>query len=215
MSQNIHLIVADDHTIVREGLVALLEDEPDIKVVAQAGTGREALALIRRHQPDIALLDITMPGLNGLETTRQIKTEMPAAKILILTMHEEEAFFFEALWSGAAGYVLKGAGSEELLNAIRVIHQGGVYLPSNLVGSLVRDYLELHPQPAPDDLLTSSEQKILALIAQGLTNREIAKRLTLSINTVKTHRLHVYQKLDLHDRAALIDYALRHGLLRP
>lgn len=124
MSQNIHLIVADDHTVVREGLVALLEDEPDIRVVAQAATGQEALVLIRRHRPDIALLDITMPDLNGLEATRQIKTEIPEAKILILTMHQEEAFFFEALRSGAAGYVLKGAGSEELLNAIRAIHQG-------------------------------------------------------------------------------------------
>ncbi|MFQ5613839.1 MAG: response regulator [Anaerolineae bacterium] len=215
MPKEIRLIIADDHAVVLEGLRSLLEDEPDINVVGQAGSGEEALALVRRQRPDIALLDITMPDMNGLEAARQIASELPEVKTLILTMHEEEAFFFEALRSGAAGYVLKGAGSEELLNAIRAIHAGGVYLPFKLAGSLVRDYLKLHPQPNNDDILTSRERSILALIAQGLTNREIAERLTLSINTVKTHRLHIYQKLDLHDRAALIDYALRHGLLRP
>lgn len=214
LRQIIQLIIADDHTIVREGLVSLLEDEPDLKVVGQAGTGREAVALARRHRPDIALLDITMPDMTGLEATRAITAELPEVKVLILTMHEEEAFFFEALRAGAAGYVLKGAGSDELLSAIRAVHEGGVHLPAKLAGSLVRDYLERHPEPAADSPLTPREREILALIAQGLTNREIAERLTLSVNTVKTHRLHIYQKLDLHNRAALIQYAIRHGLLR-
>lgn len=215
MPEPIRLIIADDHIVVREGLVALLEDEPDLKVVGQAGTGREAVALVRQHWPDIALLDIAMPDMNGLEATRQIAAEMPEVKILILTMHEEEAFFFEALRAGAAGYVLKGAGSEELLSAIRAVHEGGIYLSPQLAGELVRDYLERHARPPVDDPLTPREREILSLIAQGLTNRDIAERLTLSINTVKTHRLHIYRKLDLHDRAGLIDYALRRGLLHP
>lgn len=215
MSQSIRLIIADDHTVVREGLAAMLEDEPDMQVVGLVGTGREAVALVRQQQPDIALLDITMPDMNGLDATRRIVAEHAAVKVLILTMHEEEAFFFEALRAGAAGYVLKGADSEELLSALRAVHEGGVYLPPKLAGGLVRDHMEHHPQPSPDDPLTPREREILTLIAQGLTNRDIAHQLSLSLNTVKTHRLHILQKLNLHDRAELIDYALRRGLLHP
>lgn len=210
-----HLVIADDHAVVRDGLAALLEDEPDLRVVAQAGTGREALGMVRRHRPDVALLDITMPDMTGLEATRTIVVELPEVKVLILTMHEEDTFFFEALRAGASGYVLKGAPSVELLTAIRMVDGGGVYLSPKLAGRLVLDYLDHHPDPSLDDLLTPREREILTLIAKGFTNSEIAERLTLSINTVKTHRLHVYQKLDLHDRAALVDYALRRGLLRP
>lgn len=215
MSQPIRLIIADDHTVVREGLAAMLEDEPDMQVVGLVGTGREAVALVRQQRPDIALLDITMPDMNGLDATRQIVADQAAVKVLILTMHEEEAFFFEALRAGAAGYVLKGADGEELLGALRAVHEGGVYLPPKLAGGLVRDHLEHHPQPSPDDPLTPREREILTLIAQGLTNRDIARQLSLSLNTVKTHRLHILQKLSLHDRAGLIDYALCRGLLHP
>jgi len=215
MPKLIRLIIADDHAVVREGLAAMLEDEPDLQVVGLVGTGRAAVALARQQQPDIALLDITMPDMNGLEATRQLMAAQSMVKVLILTMHEEEAFFFEALRAGAAGYVLKGADSEELLSAIRAVHEGGVYLPPKLAGGLVRDHLERHPQPPLDDPLTPREREILTLIAQGLTNRDIAQQLTLSLNTVKTHRLHILQKLNLHDRAELIDYALRRGLLHP
>jgi len=215
MLKPIRLIIADDHAVVREGLAAMLEDEPDLQVVGLVGTGRAAVALARQQQPDIALLDITMPDMNGLEATRQLMAAQSMVKVLILTMHEEEAFFFEALRAGAAGYVLKGADSEELLSAIRAVHEGGVYLPPKLAGGLVRDHLERHPQPPLDDPLTPREREILTLITQGLTNRDIAQQLTLSLNTVKTHRLHILQKLNLHDRAELIDYALRRGLLHP
>jgi two-component system, NarL family, response regulator NreC len=215
MPKPIRLIIADDHAVVREGLAAMLEDEPDLQVVGLVGTGREAVALARQQQPDIALLDITMPDMNGLEATHQLMAAQSIVKVLVLTMHEEEAFFFEALRAGAAGYVLKGADSEELLSAIRAVYEGGVYLPPKLAGGLVRDHLEHHPQPPLDDPLTPREREILTLITQGLTNRDIAQQLTLSLNTVKTHRLHILQKLNLHDRAELIDYALRRGLLHP
>ncbi|MFQ5854479.1 MAG: response regulator [Anaerolineae bacterium] len=213
MTEPIRLIVADDHVVVREGLVALLEDESDLEVVGQASTGREAVAMAGQNHPDIALLDITMPDINGLEATRQIAADLPEVKVLILTMHEEEVFFFEALRAGAAGYVLKGAQSEELFSAIRTVFDGGVYLPAKLAGSLVDESL-IHQQSPVDDPLTPREREVLTLIAQGLTNRDIAERLDLSINTVKTHRLHVYQKLNLHDRAGLVEYALRRGLLQ-
>jgi two-component system response regulator NreC len=216
MPGSIRLIIADDHILVRQGLVVLLEDEPDLKVVGQANTGQEALALIRQHRPDIALMDITMGDMTGLEATRRGKAALPELNIVILTMHEEEAFFFEALRAGAAGYVLKGAPSEELLAAIRAVHEGGVYLPPKLAGHLVEDYLSRYPEPDPlSEKLTTREGEVLALIAQGLTNTEIARRLTLSLNTVKTHRLRIYQKLNLRDRADLVNYALQRGLLHP
>jgi two-component system, NarL family, response regulator NreC len=215
MPKRIRLIIADDHAIMREGLVALLEDEPDLRVVGQAGGGLEAVALVRQQQPDIALLDITMPGMNGLEVTRRLVAEQPEVKILILTMHEEEAFFFEALRAGAAGYMLKGASSEELLGAIRAVYEGGVYLPPQLAGGLVQDYLTHQPQRPAHDPLTPREREVLTLIAQGLSNTEIAEQLVLSLNTVKSHRLRIYQKLNLHDRSELVAYALRRGLLQP
>lgn len=212
----LRLLIVDDHTIVRQGLIALLEDEPDIQVVGQAGTGHEALALIEIRQPDVVLLDITLPDLNGLEVTRRIVRAWPRVRVLILTMHEEEAFFFEALRAGAAGYVLKGADSEELLYAIHAVHEGGVYLPPKLAASLVQDYLSRQFQPFQEEIpLTPQEQTILRLIAQGLTNRQIAERLSISLNTVKTHRQHLYEKLGLHRRSDLVAYALRRGLIAP
>jgi two-component system, NarL family, response regulator NreC len=209
----IKLVIADDHVVMREGLAALLEDEPDMKVVGQASTGLEALTLARELRPDIALLDITMGDMTGLQTTSRCKAEVPEIDVVILTMHEEEAFFFEALRAGASGYVLKGAPSEELLGAIRAVQNGGVYLPPKLAGGLVQDYLSNHPNFPADSPLTPRESEILSLIAQGLTNRDIAERLTLSMNTIKSHRLRIYRKLELRDRADLVNYALRRGLL--
>lgn len=212
-ARTIRLIIADDHAVVRKGLAAVLGDEPDLQVVGLAGSGREALALIAQEQPHLVLLDISMPDLTGLEATQLISAQYPRVKVLILTMHEEEAFFFEALRSGAAGYVLKGADSDEVITAIRAVHAGGVYLPPKLAGRLVREHLDHQGQQQADDGLTPREREILTMIAQGLTNREIADRLLLSLNTVKTHRLHILQKLNLRDRGELITYAISHGLL--
>jgi DNA-binding NarL/FixJ family response regulator len=209
----IRIVVAEDHTMVREGLVSLLEEVPDFVVVGQAGDGDEALAQIRLLRPHIALLDITMPRKNGLEVAAMISREFPDVRVLMMTMHEEEAFFFEALHAGASGYILKGAGSEGLFNAIRAVHRNGVYLPPELAGSIVRDYIRQNPKPAEDDPLTPREREILTLIAQGLTNSMISRRLVISMNTVKTHRLRIYQKLNLDDKAALVAYAIQRGLL--
>lgn len=212
----IRLLIVDDHTIVRQGLIALLEDEADLRVVGQAGSAQEALALMEACRPDVVLLDITLPDLSGLEVTRRIVQTWPGVRVLILTMHEEEAFFFEALRAGAAGYVLKGADSEELLYAIHAVYEGGVYLPPKLAAALVRDYLNQQFRPFLEEIpLTPREQTILRLIAQGLTNRQIAERLSLSLNTVKTHRQHLYEKLGLHRRSDLVAYALRRGLISP
>jgi two-component system response regulator NreC len=210
------LVVADDHPIVLEGLVALLEREPDMQVVGQATTGRRALEEVRRTQPDVALLDITMPEMSGLDVTRQLTEELPAVRILILTMHDEEAFFFEALQAGASGYVLKGAGRDEVLSAISVVTSGGVYIAPQLAKGLVREALrhEASGELAASEPLTEREQGVLRLIAEGLTNKEIADRLILSVNTVKTHRLRLYQKLHLHTRAELVAFARRKGILR-
>ena len=213
MDKPIRLIIADDHAVVRDGIVALLEDEPDLEVIGRASSGNEAITLICRCQPDIALLDITMGDMTGLEAARHITTLSLAVKIIILTMHEEEGFFFEALRSGAVGYVLKGSPTTELMLAIRAVYDGGVFLPPQLARGLVQDYVAHFPQPDVDDALTSREKEILALIAQGLSNRDIAGQLTLSMNTIKTHRLHIYQKLNLNNRAGLVNYALRQGLL--
>jgi len=209
----IRLIVADDHVVMREGLASLLEDEPDICVVGQASNGREALELIRQQHPDIALLDITMTDMSGLEVASHCATFMPRVKILFLTMHEEDAFFFAALRVGAAGYVLKGSPSKELLNAIREVISGGVYLTPKLAGALVHNYLADHPIVPAGDQLTSREREIVILISQGLSNQAIAERLTLTINTVKTHRKNIYEKLDLNSRSDLLEYARRQGFL--
>lgn len=214
MSQPIKLVIADDHTIVREGLAALLEDAPDMTVVGLANTGVEALNLVRQHKPHLALLDISMPHMTGLEAAVQIKAEHPQILVIILTMHEDKAFFFEALRAGAAGYIMKGAASAELLKAIRIVCQGDVYLPPDLTGLLVQNYLITHQTTPPaDNLLTSRECEVLKLIAQGMTNRKIAQQLTISINTVKSHRRQIYQKLNLDDRADIVAYAINRGFL--
>ncbi len=214
MPRTVRVVVADDHAVVRAGLVALLAEESDITVVGAAATGTQALELARRHRPDLALLDITMPGLSGLDVAKVLAKEMPETRVLILTMHEEEAFFFEALRSGAAGYILKGAHGDELLAAVRAVCAGGVVLPPKLAPVIVKDFLEHQAPHGPSDDLSPREREVVTLIARGLSSREIAEHLTVSLNTVKTHRAHIYNKLNITDRSKLIEYAIRHGLLR-
>lgn len=214
MTTRIRVVVADDHAIVREGVHQLLSQQPDIEVVGEAADGLQALDLARKLKPDLVVMDIGMPGMNGLEATRALKAEQPQTNVLVLTMQEGEDYFFRLLQAGAAGYVLKGAGSGELLSAIRAVQQDGVYLNPAMTRRVLRDVLN-RPQPdtAARDPLTPREHEVLKLIAEGKTNREIANELILSLNTVQTHRLHLMEKLNLHNRAELVKYAIRRGLI--
>lgn len=215
MGKPIRLIIADDHILIRQGLVALLADEPDFLVVGQTGTGREVVTLARQHRPDIALVDIAVPPMSGLEATRCCKAEFPELKIINLTIHEEKLYFIEALRAGASGYFLKGASARELIGAIRSVYAGGIYLPPQLAGQLVQDVWFSVPAPPRMSRLTPREREVLALVAQGLSNHDIAERLVLSPHTVKTYCLRIYQKLALRNRNDLVKFATRMGLLHP
>ncbi len=212
----IRVLIADDHAIVREGLRALLEVHPDIEVVGEATDGEEAVNKTVEVQPDIVLMDITMPRMNGLEATRQIKQRSPDIKILVLTMHEGDEYFFNILDAGASGYFVKGGSSSELISALRVVWHGDVFLYPVMAKKLLRDYLQR--VGAGDDKerydgLTNREREILKLIAEGHTNQEIADLLVLSTATVQTHRAHIMAKLGLHSRTELIKYAIRRGFI--
>ncbi len=219
MTGRIRILVADDHTVIRRGIVGLLNAQSDMEVVAEAGTGREAVAQAVAVKPDVALLDVAMPDLNGLGATREIKEQLPAAAVLILTMHDREDYLFQALRAGASGYVLKGADIDDLLTAVRAVARGGVYLFPQVAKELLSDYLRRvrsgEDVKSSYDGLTDREREILQLIAEGKTAARIAEDLHISAHTVRSHRDNIMMKLDLHDRAALIRYATRRGLVGP
>ncbi len=212
----IRVLVADDHTIVREGVRLLLDAQPDIEVVGEAADGLQAVKLIRQFRPDLVVMDIQMPNLNGLEATREIKREFPQIQILALTMYESDEYFFQVLNAGASGYVLKKAASADLLSAIRAVHSGDVFLYPSVARRLVSDYLtrvKTGEEQNSFDGLTAREHEVLKLIAEGHTNQAIADKLVISPSTVQTHRTRIMQRLNLHNRAELIQYARRKGLL--
>lgn len=212
----IRILVVDDHTLIRQGIVGLLERQPDIEVVGQAGTGQDALEAGRALAPDVILMDVAMPGISGLEATREIKRQLPDVGVVILTIHDREDYLFQALRAGASGYVLKGADVQDLLSAIRSTYRGQVYLYPAVTRKLVADYLR-RAQAGEDRAtwsgLTDREREILGLIAQGRTTPEIAAELFLSPHTVQSHRDHIMAKLGLHTKAALIRYAVDRGLV--
>ena len=212
----IRILIADDHLIVREGLRALLEVQPDIEVVGEATDGEEAVEKTREIQPDIVLMDITMPGMSGLEATRQIRQHYPDVKILVLTMHEGDEYFFKILEAGASGYFIKGGSSNELISALRAVWHGDVFIYPTMAKKLLSDYLQRvragHDKKSYDGL-TNREREILKLIAEGLTNQEIAELLVISVATVQTHRAHIMAKLSLRSRTELIKYAIREGYI--
>lgn len=212
----IRIVVADDHTLIRQGIVGLLDAQPDMEVVAQAGSGQEAIQAAITAAPDVLLMDISMPGLNGMDATREIKRLAPRVRVLVLTIHDREDYLFQALRAGAAGYILKGADVQELLSAIRAVYRGDVYLYPTVTKKLIADYLrrvDSGQDRESYDGLTDREREVLRLIAQGMTNAEIAASLYLSPHTVQTHREHIMEKLNLHRKAELIKYALRRGLV--
>ncbi len=216
MADEIRLLLADDHAVVRSGLRMLLQAQPDMKIIGEAETGQEAIRRVAELRPDVVLMDIEMPGMNGIEATRRIKAEAPQAAVLALTMYEDDQYFFEMLRAGASGYVPKRAAPDELVSAIRAVSRGEVFLYPSLAGRLVQDYLlrgrPEEQEPATDDL-TAREQEVLKLIAEGLSNNEIADRLVISAKTVDRHRENIMRKLNLHNRVDLVKYALRKGLI--
>jgi DNA-binding NarL/FixJ family response regulator len=208
----IRILLADDHAIVRQGLRALLE-RAGMAVIGEASDGLEALQMAHMQHPDVALLDISMPHLNGLETVRRLRETLPQIKIILLTMHSEDPYVLEAMQAGVVGYVLKTHAAADIIQAIRDVLQGEIYLSSRVSRAVVQAYLarsELPPDP-----LTSREREIVQLIAEGQTTKEIAWRLGLSVKTVESHRIKLMRKLDIHETASLVRYAIRRGLTVP
>jgi len=203
----VRVLIADDHALVRSGLRVLLEAQPDIEVVGEAEDGAVAVSQSLKLQPDVVILDLTMPGRNGINAIEDLRRQCPASKVVVLTMHDDEAYVRLAHLAGASGFVLKKSLANELIHAIQTVHAGGTHFPN----------VEL-PNPGkrgqtPLDLITDREREILSLIAHGHTTNEIATRLHLSNKTVETHRSHINEKLGLHTRADLVRFALDHGLL--
>ncbi len=215
---SIRLILVDDHEVVRSGLRMLLASESDIEIVAEAGSGEEALELVQQHNPSVILMDIGLPDLSGIEATRMIKEQSPETAVVALTIHEDEEYFFRMLEAGASGYVPKRAAPEELITAIQVASKGEVYLYPSLATLLVKDYLvpgELGRTPQDLDGLTDREQEVLAHLADGASNAEIGETLSISPKTVARHRENIMHKLNLHSRVELVKYAIRKGIIQP
>jgi DNA-binding NarL/FixJ family response regulator len=208
-------LIADDHTLLRNGICAILEDEQDMIVVGEASDGREAVHLAEQLKPQVVLMDIAMPLLNGLEATRQIKREHPEIHVLVLTMYDHEEYFRQMLEVGASGYIIKRAAATELVAAIRAVFNGEAVLSPAITRLLLEDYLSHEPHNDHDDpnTLSSREREVLQLIAEGKTSREIATILHLSVKTVQSHRSSLMQKLDLHDRGDLIKYAIQKKII--
>lgn len=210
------IVIADDHSIVREGVKMILASQRDFDIVGEAATGEEALALIEKLKPDVVVMDISMPGIGGIEATAQIKQTHPKINVLALTMHEDEHYVFRLLRAGASGYVLKRAAATDLVAAVRAASRGEAFLYPSVARDVIADYLrrvEAGEEKERYDGLTTREREILTMIAQGLSNQEIAKKLYISIKTVQTHRAHILEKLGLHDRTELVRYAIRKGLI--
>jgi len=214
LTEQIRILIADDHIIVRAGVRLLLEAETDITVLGEASDGREALDMVERFHPDVVLMDIAMPIIDGLEATRRIKKNWPGVSVLVLTMHRSDEYFFEVLKAGASGFILKAGETIDLINAVRIVSRGGVYLHPAMAQKLVSDYLSLiEGDEGFRELLSPRETEIIKLIAKGYTSSEIAEKLVLSQSTIHSHRSNLMKKLGLDSRHELIKYALERGLL--
>ncbi len=208
----IRILLADDHAIVREGLRALLERE-GFEVVGEAGDGHEAIQGAERLRPDVAVLDLAMPLLNGLEAARTILRSLPQTRTILLTVHTEDQYVLEALRAGISGYVLKTQAKADLVQAIREVSKGGIYVSPGVSRTLVQAYLAR--ADLPPDPLTPRERQVLQLIAEGKTTKEIARLLGVSVKTAEAHRTRIMAKLDIHETAGLVRYAIRRGLIQP
>lgn len=212
----IRVLLAEDHTIVRKGIRSLLDEEPRIEVVGEAENGREAVDQAKTLEPDIVVMDHTMPLLNGLEATRQIRKSLPETRILILTMHTNEEYVFQFLQAGAAGYLVKQTAPDDLVSAIHAIYGGESFLSPAISRVVIDQYVQSGEQKgraASTSTLTEREREVLQLIAEGFTNQAIGQQLQISVKTVGVHRLNLMQKLDLHNLAGLTKYAIRNGII--
>jgi DNA-binding NarL/FixJ family response regulator len=210
----VRVLLADDHALVRAGIRALLEGLEGVAVVAEAGNGGEVLELARKHRPDVVLLDISMPGIGGLEASTQLKQELPEVRVVMLSMHANEEYVLQALRAGAVGYMLKDSATAELELALQAVMQGETYLSPPISKQVVEGYVQRvgAEQPAADHL-TPRQRQVLQLIAEGLSTKEIAYRLELSVKTVETHRAQLMERLQIRDIAGLVKYAIRNGLV--
>jgi DNA-binding NarL/FixJ family response regulator len=206
------VLIADDHGIVRAGITLLLERQPDIDVIGEAGDGAEALKLAIERKPDVAILDNSMPKMTGLQAAREIKLQVPEVNVLILSMHDDERYLYEALRVGAGGYVLKRAADQDLVRAVRAVNDGEPFLTDDAQRSLVKAWVD-SGEDAPKDKLTDREQEVVKLIAEAHTNKQIAEILGLSEKTVESHRSNILNKLGMSDRVELVRYAVRRGLI--
>jgi DNA-binding NarL/FixJ family response regulator len=212
----IRILLADDHTVVREGMRALLERQPDMTVVAEAADGRESVRLAEEESPDVVLMDVAMPGMNGIEAARRILGASPRTGVVMLSMHQDESYVLRSLKAGAKGYLLKDSPQADVVAAIRAVSQGRSFLSRKISRMLQEDYVqELASQGLEDsyELLTDREREILQLLAEGRANKEVASLLNISLTTVETHRAHILQKLGLHSIPDLILYAVRKRLI--
>ena len=212
---NLRVLLADDHPVVREGLKALVDAQMDMKVVGEASDGTHAWELTREIEPDVAVLDVSMPGITGTEAAVRIHRDCPGVKVLALTIHAAQGYLRQMLEAGASGYVLKQTASGELVRAIRAVAAGGVYLDPSLAGSVVNEFVRSDPRNENhESLLTTRETEVVRLLAMGHINREIAQKLGLSIKTVEVHKARALEKLGLRSRAALVQYAVGQGWFR-
>lgn len=213
----IRVLIADDHALLREGLRALLAPFPDIEVAGEAGDGKEAIEKVMELDPDVVLMDIAMPGLGGLEAALEIRRLRPTSKILVLTQYESKEYILRFLKVGARGYILKKAAGTELVSAIRLVHEGGLFLHSPLAPEVLADHLaerESVAEEASYDKLSDREKQVLKLVAEGHSNKEIADLLYISVKTVMGHRANVMEKLGIHNRTELVKYAVRQGIIQ-
>ena len=210
----IRVLIADDHGIVRSGLRMLIERQTDMKVVAEADDGVAALESTQSERPDVAVLDVSMPRMTGLQAAREIRSHVPDTRVLLLSMHDDERYFLEGLEAGAAGYVLKRAADTDLIGAVRTVADGRTFLSDEAQRTLMAEWLE-GGRVEPDDPLTPRELEVVKLIAEAFTNRQIAEILKLSEKTIESHRANVFAKLGMRDRVEIVRYAIRRGLVEP
>ena len=212
----LRILLADDHTVVRQGLRKVLEERPEWQVVAEAGDGREAVRLAEQHKPDVAVVDVAMPLLNGIEATRQITRRAPQTKVLVLSMYSDEAYVTQMLKAGATGYLLKDSADVDLLQAVQAVSQGKSFFSPAVARLMSDDYARQRGEDAVDryESLSEREREIFQLVAEGKTNKEMAALLFISPSTVETHRARIMEKLDLHSAAEIVLYAVRRGVIR-